>query len=57
MFLASFQGVDINSAHLTWLTEALNAKTGHFISIDYTEDGISEGGMRKGRMMYVISFK
>lgn len=26
VFLASFQGVDINSVHLTWLTEALMPK-------------------------------
>jgi hypothetical protein len=26
VFLASFQGVDISSVHLTWLTEALMPK-------------------------------
>lgn len=48
-------GYYLSSSHLA--ERGAHAKTGDFISIGYRQDGISEGGLRKGRTMYVILFK
>lgn len=48
-------GYELSSSHLA--ERRTDAKTGNSISIGYTEDGVSEGGLRRGRRVYVILFK